>query len=175
MSETPSPPQEQSSPPSIAEKIPELKLSKRQRDVLGITKPKREPTDKEKERNAKAAERLRAYHADRKAQESKVVTDKVKTIEASSRVRIKDPDPPKKRAKHTRVKSDSEDGEAEDAEESESESEPDSEQQQTVRKHAKKATKTIKAIKKLDKRIREVSRAQPTNPYTAAFHALLGR
>ena len=128
---------------------PSLRLSKRQRSILGIGGTPLPPTEKQKLRNIEAGKRLRAYHEHRKTQRGLEAKSTTASLEKQSRVVIESP---KKRVslKKQRV-----------PEPSQSSDESSSDRE--TRRRVKKASKTAKAIEKLDARIAKV--ITPPNPY----------
>lgn len=142
-----------------AEDIPKLKLTRAQLRSIGI-KRKAEPSEKQKARNAAAAERFRQMH--KKTKEEKLAGEAERAREFEEKTKIKLAEKERKPyTKKPKVKL------APVPPEPDSESES-TEETEYVAKKARKASKTASAIAKLDERIARV--AQPyTNPYYAAM------
>lgn len=128
---------------------PELKLSRRQQKILGI-KATHTYTEKEKKRIEESTARLRLYNQKRKEQRIKDALEAKKQIEKAARVKLVE-----KPKRHKRTPPPSDD--------SQTSSDDD------AHRTAKRAKKTIKAIEKLDERVKEVVSNTRINPYTAAF------
>ena len=137
---------------------PELRLSRRQKQVLGLVGVKEPVTEKQAQRNKVAGERLKAFHATRKKLKAESEAEKQRQFETDAKVRVgsqKKRDPPgrvriKRPAPPIEYESSSSDEE--------------------IRRKAKKVSKTAKALEKLDDTISRVAKvAIPTNPYLEAM------
>lgn len=141
------------------ENYSKLKLTRAQLKSIGI-KRKEPPSEKQKLRNAAAANRFREMHQKKKEEKLAGEAERAKEFETKTNIKIAEKDR-KPYTKKPKVKL------------APIPPEPDSETESTeeteyVAKKAKKASKTASAIAKLDQRIARV--AQPyTNPYLAAM------
>jgi hypothetical protein len=136
---------------------PELRLSRRQREVLGIVGIKGDVSEKQKERNKVAGERLKRYHTAKKTAKLEAEAERLRLFELENKVRVGGQ---KKRDANARVRLKRE------VVEEQSESEEDKE----VVRRARKVAKTAKVLEKLDEKISRVAKAaQPANPYLEAM------
>lgn len=67
---------------------PALRLSRRQKEILGICGKGAPPTEKQKLRNLAAGNRLKKYHEDRRAQRKAQECDVTRDIEEKANVKI---------------------------------------------------------------------------------------
>lgn len=143
------------------EDIPKLKLTRAQLKSIGI-KRKQEPSEKQKVRNAAAAERFREMHKKQKDEKLAGEAGRAREFEEKTNIKIAEKER-KPYTKKPKVKL------------APIPPEPDSETESTeeteyVAKKAKKASKTASAIAKLDQRIARVVQPPPyVNPYYAAM------
>ena len=143
------------------ENYSKLKLTRAQLKSIGI-KRKEPPSEKQKLRNAAAANRFREMHQKKKADKLAGEAERAKEFETKTNIKIAEKDR-KPYTKKPKVKL------APIPPEPDSETES-TEENEYVAKKAKKASKTASAIAKLDQRIARV--AQPSayvNPYLAAM------
>jgi hypothetical protein len=139
---------------------PELRLSRRQKEILGLVGVKLAVTAKQAERNKVAGDRLRAFHATKRKNKEAEEEAKRKSFEAAAKVSVVSQ---KKRDRVCLKKRDV----VPAAPQSESESESSDGE---VRRRAKKVSKTAKALEKLDDKISRVAKvAAPSNPYLNAM------
>ena len=138
---------------------PELRLSRRQKQVLGLVGIKEPVTEKQAQRNKVAGERLKAFHATRKKLKAESEAEKQRQFESDAKVRVGSQ---KKRDPHGRIRI------KRPAPPIEYESSSSSDEE--IRRKAKKVSKTAKALEKLDDTISRVAKvAIPTNPYLEAM------
>jgi hypothetical protein len=147
--------------PDVApENYAKLKLTRAQLKSIGI-KRKEPPSEKQKLRNEAAANRFREMHKKSKADKLAGEQERTQAFEQQAKVKIAEKER-KPYTKKPKVKL-----AAPIPQEPDSETESSEEAEYVVKK-AKKASKTVSAIAKLDERISRV--AQPyTNPYLAAM------
>lgn len=137
---------------------PELRLSRRQKEVLGIIGARGDLTPKQIERNKIAGDRLRVYHASKKSSKLIAEAERQRLFELENRVRLAGS---KKIGKgRVRLK------EKRQLEVSDEESDASEE----VTRRVKKVSKTAKALEKLDETIARVAKtAEVKNPYLEAM------
>lgn len=134
---------------------PELRLSRRQREVLGMVGVKVPATEKQAARNKVAGDRLKAFHVAKRKTKQDEEDAKRKAFEAEANVKVVG------QAKRERVRLKQKTVPVYSDDES---SDPE------MRRRAKKASKTAKALEKLDDTISRVaSVAAPSNPYLTAM------
>lgn len=137
---------------------PELRLSRRQKQVLGLVGIKEPVTEKQAQRNKVAGERLKSFHAARKKLKAEGEAEKQRQFESGARVRVaaqKQRDP----AGRVRIKRPAPPIEYES-----------SSSDEEIRRKAKKVSKTAKALEKLDDTISRVAKVVvPMNPYLDAM------